>query len=223
MTSVQPATPPWQLSGAGHAIVLSCSQSFAASCAAHLSSLAGRARGGPGALMFIDYSDSAVGPYRELLLCPGMFDMDGQRSAVVTHCWVSSMASAINGRRNWGLPKRVACFESLEQTDARETFRIALPDCPPLTLSFRRYGLRLPMTTSALPRAWRTLVQPWKGHCHRTCIHARGRVCSASLDACRFPPSCGFPDIAGQRRRFGMHAERFQLEFPRAQRTPIRK
>ena len=215
------APAPWQLTGTGYVIALACSQDFGAACAADTPALAERARGGLGALMLVDYATSNVGPYRELLLCPGVFDFGERRAAAITHIWVSSMDSVVNGRRNWGLPKRLAHFEILEQTAGRETFRIQLPDHAPLTLSFSQRGPRLPVRTGILPRAWRTLQQPWEGHYYRTCIRARSRARLAQLQDHDIPADSGFPDVRGQKARIGLHADRFQLIFPCAESVPI--
>lgn len=217
--SIAPA--PWQLTGTGYVIALACSPEFGAACAADTPDLAGRALGGMGALMLVDYATSNVGPYRELLLCPGVFDFGDRRAAAITHIWVSSTASVVNGRHNWGLPKRLAHFNTIDRSPRGDTVEIQLPEHAPLTLSFRQKGPRLPMRTGILPRAWRTLEQPWEGRYYRTCIRARTRARLATLDDYRIPPDSGFPNITGQKPRIGLHADRFHLTFARAESTPI--
>lgn len=218
----RPSAPaPWQLTGQGYLIALSCSRAFGEACARDTPELAGRAHGGLGALMLIDYASSNVGPYRELLLCPGRFDFGGRLTAAITHIWVSSAESVVNGRHNWGLPKRQAHFETVSRADGHETVQVQLPEHAPLTLSFTRRGPSLPMRTGILPRAWRTLEQPWHGHYYRTCIRARASARLARLGGYDIPANSGFPDIAGQTPRIGLYAERFDLTFPRAESWPI--
>ncbi|MES1932481.1 hypothetical protein T35B1_07721 [Salinisphaera shabanensis T35B1] len=211
---------PWQLTGRGYVIALSCSRSFGEQCGAHIPELAGRARGGLGALMMVDYASSNVGPYRELLLCPGRFDFGDREAATITHIWVSTQASVDNGQRNWGLPKRLASFETIEHNDNSEGFRVQLPDHAPLTLSFSRRGPRLPLSTGVLPQAWRTLEQPWQGYDYRTVIGAKTRSRLARLEDIDNPADSGFPDIADQKARIGLYADRFDLHFPPATRRP---
>lgn len=210
------APAPWQLTGRGYVIALSCSPTFGERCAENVPDLAGRARGGMGALMLIDYASSNVGPYRELLLCPGRFEFGHRQAAAITDIWVSTSASVDNGQRNWGLPKRLARFETLASNDVRERFRVQLPNHTALTLSFTRSGPRLPLSTGILPRAWRTLEQPWQGRYYRTLIRARTRSRLARLADYDIPNDSGFPDIAGQTPRIGLYADRFDLCFPPA-------
>ncbi|ROO26403.1 acetoacetate decarboxylase family protein [Salinisphaera orenii] len=212
---------PWRLTGQGYVIALSCSAAFGAACGADTPGLAGRACGGLGALMLIDYAGSDVGPYRELLLCPGVFDFGDRRAAAITHIWVSSDASVVNGRHNWGLPKERANFETLARTDRAERCRIQRPGRAPITLHLSRRGPKLPLHSAILPRASRTLEQPWRGRRYRTCIRARARARLARLEAHDIPPDSGFPDITGQTPRLGLHADRFDLVFPKAQRQPM--
>lgn len=222
MSDQQPIEPPpWQLTGRGYVITLSCSQEFGAACARDIPGLAGRARGGLGALMFVDYATSNVGPYRELLLCPGVFDFDGRRAAAVTHIWVSSMESVISGRHNWGLPKCLAYFDTQHDEHGQETCRIQLPDHAPLMLHFAQRGPRIPMGTGVLPRAWRTLEQPWEGRYYRTCIRARARARLARITDQEIPSDSGFPDFSGQKPRIGLYADRFDLTFPHATSWPM--
>ena len=67
--------------------------------------------------------------------------------------------SVVNGRHNWGLPKRQARFETVTRSEGQETVKVQLSEHAPLTLSFTRRGPALPMRAGILPRAWRC----WSG------------------------------------------------------------
>jgi hypothetical protein len=59
---------------------------------------------------FVDYLDTPVGPYHEVLA--GAFVRDGRHPrAQVPFIAVDSLASVHGGRANWALPKTVATFE----------------------------------------------------------------------------------------------------------------
>ncbi|MDQ3815544.1 MAG: acetoacetate decarboxylase family protein [Armatimonadota bacterium] len=73
--------PPWHLTGT--AVLLPC--------------------GWRSALSLIRYDDSPVGPYNELAL--GVLTRHGPS---VIGMWVTSEASLIGGRANWGYPKQLA-------------------------------------------------------------------------------------------------------------------
>jgi hypothetical protein len=86
----------------------------------------GRFVGGLANIQLVRYTESPVGPYDELLYVPGSFEMPaglgdgdgddggGRRSNKaalrITRIYVSTLASTVNGRRNWNIPKRLARF-----------------------------------------------------------------------------------------------------------------
>lgn len=101
---------------------------------------AGRLVGGLGALMVIRYTDTPVGPYDELIICPGSYvyqiEENGEvlerRNLRVSRVYVSSKASVFNGRNSmyhgevrhpsyhnessllstdWNIPKHLARFD----------------------------------------------------------------------------------------------------------------
>ncbi|MCD0165179.1 hypothetical protein IHN58_05875, partial [Deinococcus sp. 12RED42] len=81
------AGPPWTLRGAGLVAVFA----------------------GRGVLMLVRYASSPVGPYDELLWAEVRGSPVGRRPQV-TRIVVSTEASVVWGRRNWGIPKELASF-----------------------------------------------------------------------------------------------------------------
>ncbi|KAG7095410.1 hypothetical protein E1B28_006159 [Marasmius oreades] len=62
--------------------------------------------------MVVQYDESPVGPYDELIYVPGRFKhKDGSVAFRITRIYVSTKDSTENGRRNWNIPKQVAKFE----------------------------------------------------------------------------------------------------------------
>ncbi len=206
--------PPWRLTGRGHIVGLHCSRAFGQACAADANEDRGQALGGFGALMVIDYHHSDVGPYRELLLCPGRFRAGAKSTASITHIWVSTRTSVTNGRQHWGLPKEQAVFDSRQHDDGRETITVHRDGRAPLRFVFHTRGLSLPINTRLFPARWHTLEQPWKGHSYRTVVGARGRLSPARLAYYDNPRDSGFPDFTGRARRIGTVTADFELIFP---------
>jgi hypothetical protein len=207
---------PWRLTGAGYLILLRCARVFGNACARDQPALAGRALGGFGAVMVINYDHSDVGPYRELLIAPGSFKYAGRSVFALTHIWVSTAASMIHGRHNWGLPKQQADFDWMQGPGRRERVIARRADHPPLELELSASTPALPVTTNVLPRRWRTLEQVWNGRVYRTRVRARGQVSSARLHDYANPAGSGFPDFADQKHLFCLHAPTFELTFPAA-------
>ncbi|MES1926247.1 hypothetical protein T31B1_13034 [Salinisphaera sp. T31B1] len=201
-------------------IGLYCSRAFAQACQTEASGTPGRALGGLGVLMVVDYHASDIGPYRELLLCPGRFASGGRRRPAITHIWVSTRESVVNGRHHWGLPKKLAEFDN-RCIGGREIIRVQRTSRPAVTFDFRPTGPRLPIGTALVPRAWRTLLQTAQSQRYATTPTASGRLRAARLCGYHNPPGSGFPDISGQRRLCVLAIDSLVLEFPTACVEPV--
>ncbi|MES1928216.1 hypothetical protein SADO_03135 [Salinisphaera dokdonensis CL-ES53] len=211
--------PPWQLEGRGLIALFACSREFGNACAEAVPALRGRARGGIGALMLVDYASSNVGPYRELLIVPGRFANEhGVPMPAVTHIWVSTQESVDGGRFNWGLPKQRASFRDRNQADghARQV-NIHRGGSATIRLAYRAFGPPLPVTTRLLRPRWHTLDQPCGDYRYRTRISARGRVRAARLTDHAIPSDAGFADIFSQRHLATLAVSRFAMTFPTAE------
>jgi len=79
--------------------------------------------GGPGMVMLVQYTETPVGPYDELIYIAGKFslpDEDGKTKIAgnrITRIYVSTKESTANGRRNWNIPKEVADFKYTHKPD----------------------------------------------------------------------------------------------------------
>ncbi|KAI0099742.1 hypothetical protein GGR51DRAFT_534962 [Nemania sp. FL0031] len=82
--------------------------------------VSGEYLGGLSQIQVIRYTESPVGPYDELIVCPGFFayekdDSKGKRKRLrsprITRIYVSQKNTCWNGRTNWNIPKHLARFE----------------------------------------------------------------------------------------------------------------
>ncbi|GAA5435214.1 hypothetical protein M8445_00955 [Deinococcus aquaticus] len=141
------AGPPWTLRGAGLVAVF----------------------GARGVLMLVRYASSPVGPYDELLWAEVRGSPVGLRPQV-TRIVVSTEASVVWGRRNWGIPKELAAFQwsgagLVGGPDGwgGEGGQVRVMGAGGEVLAhlgFRAGGPRVPVWTGVVPGAWRTLAQP---------------------------------------------------------------
>jgi hypothetical protein len=177
--------PPWLLQGSGSILLF-------------------RFESGLGLVMLVDYDESPVGPYWELLF------LSGSRS--ITRIYVSTEESAVNGRENWGIPKEVAHF-AVERRGRTEQVRVTLDGRTVADLTVGIGRPPLPITARVLPRSWRTLVQPWEGRTYLTTLEGRGVVRPARLLKARIDPEL-FPDLTRGRLLAAVQASRFHLVFP---------
>ncbi|HOS96166.1 MAG TPA: hypothetical protein PLU54_00795, partial [Deltaproteobacteria bacterium] len=77
--SVISAPAPWVLTGQGCIALVRLSRDFVEEQGFVPDALKGRFAGGVGMVMYVDYRSSDVGPYREILFIPGMFDVGGRK------------------------------------------------------------------------------------------------------------------------------------------------
>lgn len=207
--------PPWRLNGSAYAIIYRFSETFVYERVVLPEALRGCFIGGLGALLFVDYADSPVGPYRELAFIPGRFAVDGRKGYAVTHIYVSTQASVNSGRANWGLPKEQADF-TVEQTGDVVHWRVAQGGQRLVDARFRPGRLALPLPSWLYrPR----LLQPWEGEWYHTAFRAGGRAGLADAEA----PKVGapLPDINRARPVGVVHLRRFDMRFQNPRRWPI--
>jgi len=87
--------------------------------------------GGDGMIQLLRYSESPVGLYDELLIIPGAFKTPSRvkpaQASRITRIYVSSMASVVNGRRNWNIPKSLAKFSFTPAADGSLDVKVFIP------------------------------------------------------------------------------------------------
>ncbi|CAL8574726.1 hypothetical protein XPA_000679 [Xanthoria parietina] len=74
---------------------------------------AGVWKGGMVMIQLLRYSSTPVGPYDEMILLPGNFEVPGGHGSHtrITRIYVSQRDTTFNGRKNWNIPKHIARFK----------------------------------------------------------------------------------------------------------------
>ncbi|XXH02503.1 hypothetical protein Hte_008879 [Hypoxylon texense] len=89
--------------------------------------------GGLSQFQIIRYTESPLGPYDELIICPGFFayEKDGTegkgkkgKNPRITRIYVSRKSTCWNGRKNWNIPKHLARFEWDETPNGKTRVRV---------------------------------------------------------------------------------------------------
>lgn len=166
--------------------------------------------GGLAALMLVDYQESAVGPYRELLFIPGRFLFQGQRWHAISRIWVDSPTSVASGRANWGIPKELGQFTIQRSTPGVETWSVEQNGKVFFRATMRFGGLPLPVHTRLLPMP---LLQWRQGQGYLTRFRGHGwgkiaRLQDLSVDGAIFPA------ISNLKPLIGLAVDPFNLTFP---------
>jgi hypothetical protein len=164
--------------------------------------------------MAVEYTSAPCGAYRELLFIPGTmrFD-DGRRYASISRILVSTWASVVNGRANWGIPKDLAAF-SIERGADRDVVAVGDGHRQCCRLEFEPpRGPRLPLSTRWLPPSWRTLAQVRDGRTYYYELRAQGSLRPARLVHWWFDPQ-HVPDLTSATVLATVRVEAFRMEFP---------
>ena len=120
-TSPSRVPPPWRLRGSGYVFLFSFEPWFLRNGGFLPPELVGpHFEAELGVLMLVDYRQSPVGPYRELLFAAGRNLRWRHHLFSITRIYVSTAASAVNGWENWAIPKRTAEFEIVKRPDGAE-------------------------------------------------------------------------------------------------------
>ena len=220
--SVALAPAPWDLVGQGYIFALWMPQDVLdhGSFIPQATPRAGRGR--LAFAMFVDYARSDVGPYHELLYIPGKLRFGAGRDArlSITRIFVSSEASVVNGRLNWGIPKD-RCEFDVSHAERRDQVALRAPDGRLFAeLDLEPFGPRLPAPMRWTPRAWRTLSQVRDGRRFTYVPEASGHFRLARVRHWRFDAQT-FPDLARGRVLAALKITDFSMRFPVATVSPF--
>jgi len=216
------APAPWTLHGRGYISILRFDPRQLDDDRFTPPSLRGRRAASPYALMmFVDYADSAVGPYHELLFIPGRFDFGaGRKCFSISRIFVSSMDSVVNGQRNWGIPKELAQFDVRSGESGVDRVRVTQSGQPLAALDYRRYPISIPVTTALLTKKLMTLGQHRDNQAFFYTPSARGTSQPAKLIRAESNPEL-FPDLTAARPLLSVYNPRFQMRFPLSRIEPL--
>jgi acetoacetate decarboxylase len=180
-------------------------------------------RGGLGVLAVVRYADSDVGPYDELLwLAPWGLRDGARRAHTVTRIFVSSEASCINGRRNWGIPKQLARFDVARLSASTQRFEVSTPRGRVASFSVATGRRSTPIDTRVLPSALRRLRQVQDATSFEVAPNVRGRLHAARFSERVTDPE-QFADTRSARMLGGVCISEFEMTFPVATTRTLRE
>lgn len=220
-TTFEPTPAPWRLRGDGHILLYWFRRDPRRASAFTQPQLADHWRGGLGSLTWMDYRESPVGPYREILFVPGMFALDGRRDFSISRIFVDSLTSVIGGRANWGIPKDLADFQRDVRADGTEFLSAHVDGREIAHLISHAVGPAIPIDTGFMPL---TMMQRMDGRLFYTPLTLRGRA--QFLDVVRVetdPTDVELPSLAGTRPLLAIKLSDFDITFPEPRIEPDRE
>lgn len=201
---------PWQLKGEGYLCLYRFSHDFLITEGAIAEQLQPFLWMNIGMVMLVNYQESPVGPYGELLFLPGMFHYKGKYYWHISKIYVSSIDSVINGRENWGIPKELAQFDFKHINSKSKQINVSINEQLVFSARFKDRLLGLPLDTAILPFQF---IQPWKGKEYITHPKGRGMAFFSTIDALETGNGL-FPNIGTQKKLACLHIPNFSLAFP---------
>ncbi len=210
MTQYHPA--PWTLEGYGYVFLYKFPKSMAGARHFTAPGASGNRFSGLGTVIIADYSKSAAGPYGELLVIPGRFPFGNERAHSIAKIYVSSEASVINGRRNWGIPKELADFRFEPAGEGRRRVTVTKGPSVIFFTDIETFGPRFPVSNALFPMP---LAQKLDGNLFRTAFSGRGRARLARIREMSAAPAF-FPDISSVRPLAAIGLDDFRIVFPEA-------
>ncbi len=203
-----PVPAPWTLRGEGIILLFRFKKSWVDQAANLPEYLQKKFRGGFGYVMLVDYQESPVGPYKELLFIPGKFGEEKLQS--ITTIFVDSEASTLNGRANWAIPKQTADFH-WQKEKGLDRVDVTLNGKPVFQASIRSGGISFPMNTGLLPIRLR---QELEDQVLFTQPEGKGWGKLARIQEVEVDPQL-FPDIRGIKPLLALKVSPFTLTFPK--------
>lgn len=217
MTALTPdmiAPAPWHLKGQGYLLVVHLPKSVLDNEGFISDDLVASRRGRLAYVAFVDYQESDVGRYHELLYIGGSLKFGQKRHYSISKIYVSSQASVDNGQLNWGIPKELADFKVHYGKNAKDTIEVATTTGETIAkLSFSHHLLPFPVSTKLAPKRLMTVAQQWQGQYFFYRPEAVGHLKPALLTASHFDKRY-FPDLNQGRVLACFKVTDFNLIFP---------
>ncbi len=208
--NVKECPPPWNLKGEGFILLYRFSQKEIQSDAFLSEKFKQSFLGGFGAVMIVDYRESNVGPYSELLFIPGTFRYDGKRKKTISKIYVSTRESIFNGIKNWAIPKERASFEFIETRKRTEKICVFSDESAILDVEIKSGRVNFPVNTALFPFP---LIQEQNEKAFYTKFSGSGVGRFAKVLNLKVNPDF-FPIIAEKKPFLTLKVNPFKIYFP---------
>ena len=143
-----------------------------------------------------------------------MFDFkDSNQYLSISKIYVSSWASVLNGKKNWGIPKERADFTIEKLGHRREKIVVAKDGHQFADIEIDSFGLKLPFTGGVIPKRLRTLAQVYENQTFYYTPGAKGNLSFSKVRKAVIDPDY-FPNISEGRILAAIKVTDFKMHFP---------
>ena len=103
---------------------------------------------GLGAVLYLNYTKSEIGPYEELVFIPGKFSYRGKKNHFISKSYVSTDAAIEFGRKNWFVPKEKADFSRIQVENNLENVSTHIGDEEVASFEIKKRNIKFRLGTS---------------------------------------------------------------------------
>ncbi len=206
---------PWTLSGRGFILMYRFPETFIRESGFLPDEWKESKWSGLGYVMLVDYENSPVGPYHELLFIPGKSRFEGSKLSTISKIYVDSVDSMINGRNNWGIPKELTNF-TWTREDRKHIIQIGSYE-PWMEIVLEHGSLPIPVDTRLIPI---NLIQELDNRKFRVSPAGKGTGHFTMIKEISVNPDF-FPGIDELEPIVAFYVDPFQMTFPAAKIEPI--
>jgi len=201
--------PPWNLKGNGYIILYKLPKEFLIEKSFIPSSLKNKFYGGISALIIVDYKESNVGNYKEILFIPGLFNFNKSKFFSISKIYVDSEPSILNGIENWAIPKEYANFDIKEINDKSQSISISNKNEVFFKASIKSSRLQIPFSSKILNLS---LLQHKNNENFITDFSAKGLISKAKINI-DFINETFLPDIKSFKPIMSFKINNFNMIF----------
>ncbi len=202
--------PPWKLYGDGIILLYKFSQNEIEQNPFINENYKNEYLGGFGAVMIVNYLQSNVGPYGELLFIPGRFRFGNIKRYHISKIYVSSIESVVNGIKNWAIPKELADFHFNSVSNRHHSIKVVKNDSVFFDIEYTVKGFSFPLSTTLLPFP---LFQENEGKIFLTKFYGKGKGKLITIKSLNVDSGL-FPNISIKKPIIAMRVDAFNICFP---------
>lgn len=137
---------PWELEGEGYIIPFFNTNPIKNK--GLIRSLREKQKSKVGFIIIVRYSKSNVGPYDEILFVPGKVKFMNKLFYTISNIFVSTKKSVVNGKKNWGIPKKLAKFKFEKSSSCTDRVIIKKEDKIFLDIVLKHSKIKFPISTN---------------------------------------------------------------------------
>ena len=203
--------PPWNLKGFGFITLYKFDNSFLVEKNLIPKFLKNKKTKGLGAIMLVNYENTPIGSYHELLFIPSKFSFPNRNLATISKIYVSTEESVNCGIKNWGIPKELANFNFTKIDKKRTKVEVTKDSIQIASFTFKETIIPIPVSTNIMKFP---LIQKKNDNLYITNFEGFGKGKMAIIEEQNINDKF-FPNVSNQTPLITIKVDKFNIKFPK--------